>query len=230
MKIELEKEKEWGYFISPQTFHVHTIKDEIPEESFVLIKEKEYNEEIDRIIIQTTYGIVNNNKFTPYNKREISKIMSKVCGKYILNNNSLPPKMRLEKELREKKPVYLAFQVTNYDTFHLKITNEHLSNMDPVEIFKGLLENESAKLTTYQQEDNWLIEYAKSNRSRCRSCGIKIEKGSIRIGEPYYFEDHLNYKWHHEKCVFWKSLDKNNLLFNELKKEDKKRILSYFDE
>ena len=74
-----------------------------------------------------------------------------------------------------------------------------------------------------------LIEYAKSSRSKCRSCSSKIEKDTVRVGEPYYYEDHLNYKWHHEKCVFWKIIDKNQVTgIDELEEDDRERIIDYF--
>eukprot|EP01050_Picozoa_sp_SAG11_P007982 SAG11_NODE_682_length_7769_cov_45.167275_13_plen_82_part_00 len=47
------------------------------------------------------------------------------------------------------------------------------------------------------------VEYAKSNRSTCRGCFVKIEKGAVRIGvntvDPDY--GHSQTAWHHLDCT-----------------------------
>ena len=229
MKLILDKENEWGHYVDPKTFGIYNIEEDIPDGSFVIIKEREYIEDIDRTVIQPSFGIVEGNKYIPKNKRELSKIMSEACSKYILSKNSLPPKVKVEKELKKDKPVQLSFVMTNYDTFHLKITSEMLEGSDPYEKVKEIMGNETEKVTTYGlTEDKWKVEYAKSSRAKCRSCGMSIEKGTVRLGEPYYYENYLNYRWHHEKCIFWKGLNKDQLDLSGLEKEDKKRIENNF--
>jgi nitrous oxide reductase len=229
MKLILDSENEWGFFVDFETFDIYKIEDDIPDGSFVMVKEREYIEDIDRTVTQSSYGIVEKNKFITMNKREISKLMSKACSKYILAKDTLPPKVKVEKELQQDKPAQLAFMMTNYDTFHLKITSEMLDGLNPFEKIQEIIGNETEKLTLYDREDKWKIEYAKSSRSTCKSCSMKIEKGTVRLGEPYYFEEHLNYRWNHEKCVFWSRLEKEQLEdLEKLEKEDKKRIEGYF--
>jgi hypothetical protein len=229
MKLILDSDNEWGFFVDPETFDIHQIEDDIPDGSFVIVKEKEYIDDIDRTVIQTSYGIVEKNKFTPKNKREISKIMSEACSRFILANDTLPPKVKVEKELQEDKPAQLVFMLSNYDIFHLKITSAMLDNLNPFDKVQEIIGNETQKLTLYDRDDKWKIEYAKSSRATCKSCGLKIEKGTVRLGEPYYFDQYLNYKWHHEKCIFWSRLEIEQLDdLEQLEKEDKKRIESYF--
>jgi hypothetical protein len=229
MKLILDSENEWGFFVDPNTFDIFNIEDDIPDGSFVIVKEREYIEDIDRTVIQTSYGIVEKNKFIPKNKREISKFMSEACSKFILSNDILPSKVKVEKELQEDKPAQLAFMLSNYDVFHLKISSAMLEGIDPYIKIKEIIGTETKKLTLYEREDKWKIEYAKSSRATCKSCGMKIEKGTVRIGEPYYFDQYLNYRWHHEKCIFWSRLEKNQLEnLEQLEKEDKKRIEGYF--
>ena len=45
------------------------------------------------------------------------------------------------------------------------------------------------------------IERATSNRSRCKTCGVAIEKGELRFGAMYMqgYED--LYQWHHLACA-----------------------------
>ena len=227
--MHLDSENEWGFFIDPLTFDINNIEEEIPPGSFIVIKEREYIEDIDRTVIQTTYGIVEKNKFQPMNKRELSSIISKACAEYILSNSAFPPKVKLEKELVEEKPAQLAFLMSNHDTFHLKISEKLLENQDPVSLIDRIIEKETSKLTLYDREEIWKIEYAKSSRSTCKTCGIKIEKEKVRVGEPYYYEDHLNYRWHHEDCIFWNTLNIEDLQgLEDLQTEDKNRIISYF--
>ncbi len=227
--MHLDSENEWGYYVDPLTFDISNIEESIPHGSFVVIKEREYIEDIDRTVIQTTYGIVEKNKFQPMNKRELSSVMSKACAEYILDKNIFPPKIKIEKELVEGKPARLAFLMSSHDTFHLKITEKILADQDPFTLINDILEGETSKLTLYDKEEFWKVEYAKSSRSTCRSCGIKIEKNSVRIGEPSYYEEHLSYKWHHEQCIFWNTLNLEDLLgIDDLEPVDKDRILDYF--
>lgn len=229
MKLILDSENEWGFFVDPKTFDIFTIDNDIPDSSLVIVKEKEYIEDIDRTVIQTSYGIVDKNKFITKNKKEISKLMSEACSKFILARDTLPPKVKVEKELQEDKPAQLAFMLSNYDIFHLKISSTMLDGLNPFERIQDIIGNETQKLTLYDREDKWKIEYAKSSRATCKSCGLKIEKGTVRIGEPYYFDQYLNYRWHHEKCIFWSRLEIKQLEnLEQLEKEDKKRIESYF--
>ncbi|MBY8999942.1 MAG: hypothetical protein KGD64_03425, partial [Candidatus Heimdallarchaeota archaeon] len=116
MKMKIDPESEWGYFINPETFKVNNIEDDIPTGSLVVIKEKEYLEDLGRTVIQTTYGIVEGNKFQPMNKREITLLFSKACAKYILINNASPPKIKIEKELQKGKTAQLAFVMNQHDT------------------------------------------------------------------------------------------------------------------
>jgi hypothetical protein len=230
MKIDLSSEDEWGHFIDPDSFQIVEIHDEVPEDSFVVIKEKAYIDDIDRTVIQTTYGIIDSNKFQPMNKREISKLMSVACGKYILKHDRLPPKVMIEKKLQVEKPARLAFIMSGRDTFHLKLDKNALEGGNPYETINSIMENQDFKQTMYDREDKWIVEYAKSSRSKCRTCGSNIEKGKVRLGEPHYFENHLNYKWHHEDCIFFQRLEKENIQgLDTLENDDRKRIEEKLD-
>ncbi len=230
MKMVLESDDEWGFYVDPETFEISKIIEEIPDGSFVIIKEREYIEDIDRTVTNTSYGLVEGKKFSTFDKRGLSSLISEACAKYILKNNQFPPKVRIHKELKQDKPAQLAFELSKFDTFYLKISKNLLENQDPIEVINQLKTDQTSRLTSYDHEDAWKVEYAKSSRSTCKTCGLKIEKDTVRAGEPYYYEDHLNYRWHHEKCIFWKALNKDTLKgLEDLEKGDKKRLLSLFD-
>ena len=230
MKMKLDSEDEWGYFIDPQSFQIVDIVDEIPDNSLVVLKEREYIEDLDRTVIQSSYGIVRENKYQPMNKREISKLFSKACADYVLKTKRLPPKILVEKKMQEDKDVKLAFVMTNYDTFHLTLNKTLLGGANPFEIINSVLQNATFKPILYDREEKWKVEYAKSGRSKCKSCDKTIEKGSIRVGEPYYFETYLNYRWHHEKCIFWQRLELEQISgLDQLDVKDKERIEKLLD-
>lgn len=227
MKMKIDSENEWGWFIEPDTFKIHKIEEDIPSGSFVNIKEKEYIEDIGRTVVQTTYGIIEGKKFQPMNKKEITKLLSEACAKYILMNDDLPPKVKIEKELKKDKAAQLAFVMNKHDTFHLKIPDNLLEGKNSHDVITEIMQN--VTLDMEEKEEKWKIEYAKSSRSTCKSCGMKIEKGKVRVGEPYYYDDHLNYRWNHEKCIFWKKVGQQNTSgLDELEEEDKERIKTYF--
>ena len=111
--MKLDPENEWGYYVDTETFQISNIEDDIPDGSLVIIKEKEYIEDISRTVIQTIYGIVSKDEFKPMNKRDISSLLSEACAKYILTSDTFPPKVKIEKDLKEDKPAQLAFILSN---------------------------------------------------------------------------------------------------------------------
>ncbi|MHA1304683.1 MAG: PARP-type zinc finger-containing protein [Candidatus Heimdallarchaeaceae archaeon] len=226
MKFMLE-EGEWGYYIDPTTFRYKRIKEEedVPNGSFVILKAKEYIEDIARTIVQTTYGYIEKNTFLTSDKRSFSEKLSQACARYILENNDLPPKTTLKKEVKEKKPAYLLYNMSQYDQFHLKLTDSHFNGEEPKEIIDIIIEKSERNLfeDQEQKEEKWLVEYAKSSRAKCKQCGEKIEKDSVRVGKPYYFQEHLNYRWYHEDCVFWRSISQVDGL-EKLNDDDRERI------
>eukprot|EP00005_Dracoamoeba_jomungandri_P000909 CAMPEP_0174254406 /NCGR_PEP_ID=MMETSP0439-20130205/3732_1 /TAXON_ID=0 /ORGANISM="Stereomyxa ramosa, Strain Chinc5" /LENGTH=1042 /DNA_ID=CAMNT_0015335969 /DNA_START=19 /DNA_END=3144 /DNA_ORIENTATION=- len=58
-------------------------------------------------------------------------------------------------------------------------------------------------------KDDFKIEYAKSARSKCKHCSMKIDKDNMRIGilTPASNFDGEIYVWHHIKCFFDKRPD-----------------------
>ncbi len=220
--MQLDSETEWGHFIDPETFQIIEIVEDIPDGCFAVIKERQYIEDIGREIIQTTYGLVDGNKFQPYKKREISVLISKACADFILKENKFPPKVNVKDKLMEDKPAKLTFVMNQYDTFHLQLDKNLLRGANPIEILNPILEESSS---SEDDEGKWKVEYAKSSRATCKKCRMKIEKDTVRVGEPSFFQDHLSYKWHHERCVYWKRLSRFNVTgLDTLEDDDKYRI------
>ncbi|CAO3629622.1 unnamed protein product [Cunninghamella blakesleeana] len=78
---------------------------------------------------------------------------------------------------------------------------------------------------------DWKVDYAKSNRSKCRVCHLLIDKGNLRLA--LMLQDEKGYKstsWTHYKC-FWKHEETKQLEnvdeiygFNDLEEEDQNKI------
>ena len=47
-----------------------------------------------------------------------------------------------------------------------------------------------------------VIEFSKSDRAKCRTCGGNIEKNVMKFGTAVSNEGFLNMEWHHSDC-FW---------------------------
>jgi len=76
-----------------------------------------------------------------------------------------------------------------------------------------------------KKEMRWRVEYAKSSRATCRKCNKIIDKNTLRIGEPSYYQEHLSYKWYHEDCVDLSKFKEEMLSgLVEIKQHDRRRI------
>jgi hypothetical protein len=90
--------------------------------------------------------------------------------------------------------VEILFSPSEYDSFYLKFTSE-VVGQNPLEFFKRMKPSDKAP------EPTWKVEIAKSGRAKCRTCEKTIDEGLFRIGEPYFYDDHLSYRWHHPRCI-----------------------------
>lgn len=61
--------------------------------------------------------------------------------------------------------------------------------------------------TTEQKLPPYVIEGARSSRSRCKTCRKKIEKGSLRIGMLIEGPYGTGYLWHHLRCAARRRLE-----------------------
>lgn len=225
MKLILN-ESDFGFYITTHDFKLHNVREDIPEGAFIVLKEKEEIEDLGRTVIQTSYGYIENDTYYDTDKRTLSEMISKKVVEYIAKRGTVPYKINLKKELKENKPVYLLWDINEYDQFHLKITDMMLGEGNTAyETFKELFkQNKIAKVD--ESIDPWKVEYAKSGRSTCRSCNKKIAKDAVRLGEPSYFQGHVSYKWHHEDCANYITIQSIENLegLEDLEKEDKERI------
>jgi len=130
-----------------------------------------------------------------------------------------PPFMEL-KEIQKSGDVKISFKPSDYDSFVLLMTR-NIIGTDPAEFLTKLKKHKAP------QEPSWRVETAKSGRSRCRSCRDHIFEGRFRIGEPYFYEGSLSYRWYHPRCVATR-IDGNELEsldgYSMLRPDEKQRL------
>jgi len=201
----LEYTSDWGYWINPDTFFTPRIKKAIRVGAIVFEKNREFVEDLGREIIITTYGIAKSHGIEEMDKRDASKVLAKQMFEYMQSKNAYPPKTSVKKVFANGN-VDLAYEPSEYDKFTVRFTPALVGGN--VEDFLDAL-GDSQEVS--RDDTPWMVEPAKSSRSTCKTCNQKIDKDSLRLGEPIWFEDHVTYHWHHLKCqtrqLRWMDLD-----------------------
>ncbi|EAS07069.1 poly polymerase and DNA-ligase Zn-finger region family protein (macronuclear) [Tetrahymena thermophila SB210] len=79
------------------------------------------------------------------------------------------------------------------------------------------------------------FDYASSSRAGCKGCKMKIQKNELRIGLETLFQgEHTTTSWRHLECFSlgrkYKDIDPKEIEgYYDLKKEDKARVIDYFE-
>ncbi len=192
----IEFRHNWAYYITSDTLTFNKVTGKVPEGSIVLTKEQEILD-TGVTITNTDYSLAKNGEVVSLaDKRSASKILALLFVNYMKKHGEYPPGASFGKSYKNGN-VDVDFQASDYDKFVIRLTSEEVKG-DPEEFLMRL--NPASKKKFIPQDD-WKIEPAKSSRSTCKTCGHSIEKSELRLGEPTYFQDHLNYKWHHFNCM-----------------------------
>jgi hypothetical protein len=192
----LEYTSDWGYWINPDTFFTPRIKKSIRVGAIFFEKSKEFVADIGREIIVTTYGVARSHGPEEMDKRDVSKVLAKQMYDYMQSKNMYPPKTSVKK-IFSNGNVDLAYNPSEYDKFTIRLTPALVGG--DVEDFLDSLDEFQEKQTA-ESDLIWKIEPAKSSRATCKTCGTKISKDTLRLGEPGLYEDHVTYRWHHLTC------------------------------
>ena len=213
---------DWAYYISPETFDMNKVAGKVPVGSIVLKKQKE-TLDTGMTIVNTDYLIAKDNDVVDLeDKRSANKILAKLLIEYMRKHNAYPPGTTLDKAFKNGN-VDVLYKASDYDKFKIRLTPTDVGS-DPEEFLMNL---SKAGRKKFLPEEDWKIEPAKSSRSTCKTCGHKIEKDHLRLGEPTYFQDHLNYKWHHFDCIaddIWGIPDGNLSGYSSLETEMKEKV------
>ncbi len=192
----IEFSHDWAYYITSETFDMYKVTGKVPVGSIVPTKKQETLDN-DIKITNTDYAIAKSDSVAELkDKRAASKILAKQLVEYMRKHNEYPPATSFDKAFKNKS-VDVLYKASDYDKFKIRLTPEIVGS-DPEEF---LMKLNTAGKRKFNPPDDWKIEPAKSSRSKCKTCGHKIEKDLLRLGEPNYFQDHLSYKWHHFECI-----------------------------
>lgn len=192
----IEFSHDWAYYITPETFDMNKVTGKVPVGSIVLTKKQETLDN-DIKITNTDYAIAKKGGVVDLaDKRAASKILATQLVEYMRSHNAYPHGTSFDKAFKNRN-VDVLYKASDYDKFKIRLTPD-LVGGDPEEFLMNLNTAGKKKFST---QDDWKIEPAKSSRSTCKTCGHKIEKDLLRLGEPNYFQEHLNYKWHHFDCI-----------------------------
>lgn len=225
MKFQLDRKKEWGFFINPNNFQIGELKGDIPNGYFVILRRRDFEDSIGKTVIRNLYGTISKNQVSYISKKQLSSALSQKCAQFILKNDKLPPKVSIEKKPKEKKPIELAFNFSKYDIFHLKITGEMLDGKNPKATLDKIIESSSKNLYETEIEKIWKIEYAPNGRSLCKKCKRQIKTKEIRLGEPFYIDENLIFHWNHLNCINLSKLNRNMVTgLDDLEEVDRNRI------
>jgi hypothetical protein len=214
---EISYEADWAYWIDAKSFKLIRLKRTIPEGSVVLTKIRGVTEKGVKYV-DTEYGIAEKGGVRDIPKKEANSKLTNQVIEYMKANKRWPPNMIIKDSFKDDS-IEILFTPSEYDSFNLKFTSK-LLNQNPIEFVRKLRPSEK------EPEFIWKVETAKSGRSKCRTCGRTIEEGLFRVGEPYSYEDHLSYRWHHPKCIapmLYTPLDKLDG-FEKLKPDEKMRL------
>ncbi|MFW9788867.1 MAG: PARP-type zinc finger-containing protein [Candidatus Thorarchaeota archaeon] len=217
----LEYATDWGYWINPDTFRTPRIKKSVRVGAVVFLKARETLDD-GRQIIVTTYGVAGESGITEMGKKDASNVLATQILDFMRANKMYPPKTEIKKTFANGT-VDLDYSPTEYDSFTIRLTPEMVGG--DVEDFLYDLEPFTEKES--ETDDAWKIEPAKSSRATCRTCSQKIQKGELRLGEPFLYEGHISYGWHHLKCTahIFKGTTLDKLVgYEELTEEQKKEL------
>ena len=189
---EISYDSEWAYWISAKTLKLNRLKKSIPVGSVVLTKIRGVTEKGVKYV-ETEYGFAERSGVKDISKKDASKILAQQAFEYMKQNKRWPPDMTIKDSFKDGD-VEIHYEPSEYDSFYLKFTSE-LIGQKPLEFFKKIKPSEK------ESEPLWRVEIAKSGRSKCRTCEKLIDEGLFRIGEPYFYDDHLSYRWYHPKCI-----------------------------
>jgi hypothetical protein len=182
----------WAYWIDPESFNLRRVKKRAPVGSVIIVKSREKIDD-ERTFVDSSFGVITETGIEQLGKKEAREILARQFIEFTKWKKQWPPFTSIKKT-QKSGDVEVYYEPTEYDSFKLVLTREMIGS-DPSQYLE--------KLKKYElpQVPSWKVEAAKSGRSRCRSCNDVILEGRFRIGEPYFYEGGLAYKWYHPRCL-----------------------------
>lgn len=221
--VWVEIASEWAYWIDPESFNLKRVKKRAPVGSVIIVKNREKIDD-ERTYVESSFGVIAEEGVVELPKKEVSEILANQFIEFTKWKNQWPPFTSV-KRVQKSGDVEVSFEPSEYDSFRLLVTHQMIGS-DPSAFLNKLKKHQTP------QTPLWKVETAKSGRSRCRSCNDVILEGRFRIGEPYFYEGSLSYKWYHPRCLV-ASLDIDELEnldgYKTLRPEEKLRLKRIFE-
>ncbi|RLI59206.1 MAG: hypothetical protein DRO87_03580 [Candidatus Thorarchaeota archaeon] len=192
----VEYDADWGFIIDPTTLTMQSLHGKAPVGSIILTKAKETVEAGFDVVVTKYFVAKKTGVEALGGKKDASVILADLALKIMKETGEMPADITVKKEYSNGN-VDLVFTASDYDKFVLKFTPKMTAC--PVMDFLDTLNEPSRR--EFNPVESWRVERAKSGRATCRTCRGKIEKDTLRIGEPSFFQEHKSWKWHHLACV-----------------------------
>lgn len=130
MQLDLDS-KSFGYYFNDRWLKQKiTQSTDIPDQSVVVLKTKEWIDDLNRSVIQTAYYWLKNNELQKMTKLEISDIMADLMIEFMEEEGYFPPDTKLKKIT--KNIATLSFKPDEFDEFNIKLRRKFLEQ-DPSE-------------------------------------------------------------------------------------------------
>lgn len=185
---------DWAYYIETDRFEMQKLHGKAPVGSIILTKEKEDLDTGITVTVTKYYLAKKGGAEQLGGKKEATDILTDLMLQKMKQTGKMISGVSVKKEYSNGN-VVLLFVAS--DKFTLKI-KKTMTKSPPIDFIESLGQASKKK---FNPSDEWKAERAKSGRAACRTCGAKISKDDVRIGEPSYFDDHKSYKWHHLRCI-----------------------------
>jgi hypothetical protein len=203
----VECHAEWGYWLDPRTVELRAIEGWVASGALVLHKQRSGHE------VKTRYHVVDEGGvYALEDKGEAEPLVARAIVDFARASGRWPPHATLSRTFKNGS-VEVAYAPSRYDTFKVRITRDDVGG-DPAAFFGALgAAAPSGRRPKPVDEDGapWRVEVAKTGRATCKTCKETIDKGALRLGEPYEFEGRDAIRWHHLACACKRLRDASKL-------------------
>lgn len=194
----LAYDPDWASFIDPKTLRLERVSGFVPFGAVVMEKRRE-----DEHVV-TYYFAVEPTGLRPLDDKAAAQpLVQDLVLKLVEASGHLPLHTTLGRRFKNGS-LEVIYEPNRYDRFVLKLAKQDVGGRDPIAMFEAL---GSAPVPTFRakpvDEDAtpWKVEPAKSSRAACRACKEAIEKGGLRLGEPYDYQGSITFRWYHLACA-----------------------------
>ncbi|MGY5864114.1 MAG: PARP-type zinc finger-containing protein [Candidatus Thorarchaeota archaeon] len=211
---------DWGYYIDPNTFDFVELTGTVPVDAIVITKE--WEEDGERRFVLNEYHLAKSSGVQKLDsKRDANPLLAEQIFEFMKKQGKFPPGSKHTKTFKNGN-VEIEYTGSEYDVFKVKLTPKMIGGN--VEDFIDNLGKAAKKRFT--ATDTWKVQMP-TRSAGCKSCNGKVTKGQLRIGEPYRYEGHLAYKYHHLDCIsdkIWGIAEDKIEGFDILSDENKKKV------